>query len=117
MLSDILSSGEETKVDIPFTFDDISVCGASSADGYLESLEREFADKATVIPQYRDLKEKLGGALFGFYINHSVNQQNEINVRFLDVLREFKTNNEEIVRLSERIKELEALVDGDGGVS
>ncbi len=116
MLSDILLSSGAANVDVPVSFDDISVCGASSADGYLESLEHEFSDRAKVIPQYRDLKEKLGGALFGFYINHSVEQQNEINARFLDVLREFKANNDEIVRLSNRLKELESRMDDNGGI-
>lgn len=117
MLSDILSSEDVSSVDIPVSFDDISVWGASSSDGYLDALEKEFAGRATVIPQYRDVKEKLGGALFGFYINHSVRQQNELNNKFLEVFREFKSNNEEIMRLAEKIKELEAQLDGNGGRS
>ena len=116
MLSDILASYETENVDFPVSFEDISVCGASSADGYLDSLIKEFTERATVIPQYRNIKEKIGGALFGFYINHSVNQQNEINARFLEVLQEFKVNNDEILRLSERIKELEAQLEENGGI-
>ena len=116
MLSDILSSYEAENIDFPVSFEDISVCGASSADGYLDSLVKEFTERAVVIPQYRNIKEKIGGALFGFYINHSVNQQNEINARFLEVFQEFKVNNDEILRLSERIKELEAQIGENGGI-
>ncbi|SEV95973.1 hypothetical protein SAMN05216413_0813 [Ruminococcaceae bacterium KH2T8] len=116
ILSDILSSEKTSSVDIPVSFDDISVWGASSSDGYLDALEKEFSERATVIPQYRNIKEKIGGALFGFYINHSVNQQNAINARFLEVLQEFRSNNEEILRLTERIKELEMQLGEDGGI-
>ena len=45
ILSDILSSEKTSSVDLPVSFDDISVWGASSSDGYLDALEKESEAK------------------------------------------------------------------------
>ena len=56
-----------------------------------------------VVPQYSGFKAKFAGMLFGFYINHSVRQQNELNRRYAVVSEEFQKLAEERIALNNQI--------------
>lgn len=102
----------EGKVKLPAEFDDIRLLQGSGNDSYISNLLNETRKWCPVIPQYRDIKEKVGGAIFGFYINHWVDGQNEIDRKLLDVFEEYEKNNKEAEALLKRICELEAKLNG-----
>ena len=78
----------------------------------LSSLSKHFQDSVKlvrvhqeVVPQYYDFKSKTAGMLFGFFINHSVRQQNELNKRYATVCEVFGELAEERFALSEQIRD------------
>lgn len=72
-----------------------------------------------VVPQYAGFKAKFAGILFGFFINHSVRQQNQLNARYAVVAAEFRKIAEERASLGAQLMcataKLEALEAKLGG--
>ena len=107
----IPDDGEVTgKVKIPVEFDRIYMLAGQSADEALEGVITRLGSEHTVTPQYRTIREKIGGMLYGFYINHSVEQQNRINESIYTVCDEFNRLSEEKKTLMEEINRLQMLL-------
>ena len=121
MLSSIVPNLNEIKgsVDVPAKFDDVSIFSNMQLSDYIVKRVELIREGQEVVPQYTNIKEKFAGMLFGFYINHSVRQQNELNKRYADVCEEFKRLSDERVELNLKIIEasnkLEALKKAKGG--
>lgn len=101
-------------VNIPAEFDNVSIFSNMQLSDYILKRIELIREGQEVVPEYTDIKEKFAGMLFGFYINHSVRQQNELNKRYADVCEEFKRISEErselnkkIIEAANRLRELE----------
>ena len=103
----------DKKVDLPVRFEDISMLQGVSVNDALGGILGKIRDERKVVTQYRDFKEKTAGIIFGFYINHSVRQQNVLNDRLMDVFEELEKvtaqTNELAQKILEAKEELEAL--------
>ena len=117
-LQKILADRDIPEVDFPMTFDDISLISASSsdntaADGFIGNTIPKMHEIEQVVPQYRSLPEKIGGLLFGFYINQAVYKQNDLNKNLGIVFDEVENNRKEIAELRSRILKLNRKLSSD----
>lgn len=108
-------------VTLPAKFDNVSIFSNMQLSDYIVKRIELIREGQEVVPEYTDIKEKFAGMLFGFYINHSVRQQNELNKRYADVCEEFKRISDERTELNRQIieasKKLQALEEAQGGKS
>lgn len=116
MIKGLMPQLSEVKgsVNIPAEFDNVSIFSNMQLSDYILKRIEFIREGQEVVPEYTDIKEKFAGMLFGFYINHSVRQQNELNKRYADVCEEFKRISEErselnkkIIEVANRLRELE----------
>ncbi|MCR5529509.1 MAG: hypothetical protein K6F49_09855 [Saccharofermentans sp.] len=117
-LQALLEGKEVPKVDFPMTFDDISLISASSSDNttvdaFIGNTIPKMHEIEQVVPQYRSLPEKIGGLLFGFYINHAVYKQNDVNKNLGIVFDEVEANRKEIAELRAGILKLNRKLSSD----
>lgn len=108
MIKDAVGDTSSLKgsVSLPLEFEKISMLAGISADEALSGVIGKIKEEHRVIPQYRTVKEKLGGGLFGFYINHSVDQQNNFNENMAAVCEEFDRLSREKAELLKRINDV-----------
>ena len=106
-------------VTLPAKFDNVSIFSNMQLSDYIVKRIELIREGQEVVPEYTDFKEKFAGMLFGFYINHSVRQQNELNKRYADICEEFKRISDERTELNRQIieasKKLKELEDKKGG--
>lgn len=95
-------------VKIGVDFEKISLLAGSSADEELERVLGRIREDHTVVPQYRGFKEKLGGMMYGFYINPAVAKQNALNESLAVVCDEYAKLRQERNELVERLNSLQA---------
>lgn len=84
-------------------YDIMSDMPVSSLSKHLKESVANVKDSQEVVPQYTGFKTKFSGMLFGFYINHIVRQQNQLNSRYAVVCEEFQKLAEERIALSSQI--------------
>ena len=97
------AEGLKGKVAIPLEFEKISMLAGVSVDDALDGTMSKLREKHEVIPQYRDIKEKTGGMMYGFYINPAVKHQNQIDQALFEVFEEFEKLVEEKNQLLDQI--------------
>lgn len=100
------TSSLKGSISLPLEFEKISMLAGISADEALDGVIGKIKEEHKVIPQYRSFKEKLGGGLFGFYINHSVDQQNNFNENMAAVCEEFDRLSKEKAELMKKINDV-----------
>lgn len=93
-------------VSLPVDFEQISMLAGISADEALSGVISKIREDHRIVSQYRSVGEKIGGGLFGFYINHSVDQQNDVNENLATVFSEFDELSKEKAELLGRINDL-----------
>ncbi len=110
IIKENIPSEDELKgnVKIGVDFDRISLLAGSTADEELERVLGRIRDDHEVIPQYRGFKEKLGGMMYGFYINPAVKKQNELNEKLAIVCDEYDKLRAERNSLVDRVNALQA---------
>lgn len=106
MMAEALTGKNFEAVDFPISFFEVNMMASGSNETYIRDLLKDIHEHETVVPQYVTLKEKVAGAIFGFYINHSVYQQNDFNRNLNRVFDEVENNRREIAELRGRILEL-----------
>ncbi len=101
---------EELKgsVKIGVDFERINMLAGSGADEELERVLGRIRENHEVIPQYRGIKEKIGGMMYGFYINPAVSKQNQLNASLAVVCDEYDKLRQERNALVDRINKLQA---------
>ena len=114
MLAEKAAKSTIGHVDFPVTFFAVNMMTAGSNEEYISDLLKNIHEHGTIVPQYVTLREKIAGMIFGFYINHSVYQQNDLHVNFNRVFDEIENNRREIAELRDRIVELHKERNGAG---
>ena len=114
MLAEAADKATIGHVDFPVTFFEINMMTAGSNEEYIRDLLKNIHEHGTIVPQYVTLREKIAGMIFGFYINHSVYQQNDLHVNFNRVFDEIENNRREIAQLRDRIVKLHKARSGAG---
>lgn len=114
MLAEAAKGATIGHVDFPVTFFEVNMMTAGSNEDHIRELLKDIHEHGTIVPQYVTLREKLAGMIFGFYINHSVYQQNDLHVNFNRVFDEIENNRREIAELRDRIVELHRARNGAG---
>ncbi len=114
MLAEKAAKATIGHVDFPVTFFEVNMMTAGSNEEYIRNVLKDIHEHGTIVPQYVTLREKIAGMIFGFYINHSVYQQNDLHVNFNRVFDEIENNRREIAELRDRIVELHRERNGAG---
>ena len=114
MLAEAADKATIGHVDFPVTFFEVNMMTAGSNEEYIRDLLKNIHEHGTIVPQYVTLREKIAGLIFGFYINYSVYQQNDLHTNFNRVFDELENNRREIAELRDRIIELHREQSGAG---
>ena len=114
MLAEAASKADIGHVDFPVTFFEVAMKNAGANEDYIKGLLKDIHEHGTIVPQYVTIREKIAGLIFGFYINHSVYQQNDLHVNFNRVFDEIENNRKEIAELRDRIVALHKAAHGAG---
>ena len=114
MLAEAAAKATIGHVDFPVTFFEVNMMTAGSNEEYIRDVLKNIHEHGTIVPQYVTLREKIAGMIFGFYINHSVYQQNDLHVNFNRVFDEIENNRREIAELRDRIVKLHREQSGAG---
>jgi len=95
------------KVSIAIDFESISPLTGAMGEDILEETYAELDKRKEVFMQYRSIREKIGGWLFGFYINPAVRKQNELNLKYKEFADEYRELCKERAELVDRVNNLQ----------